>query len=337
MSLISERYNGGTNGANLTQAAGNTSHTVISPNNAATLKFSNAKANPFTGGLIAVSTAGAGVTADMRHDRTAANQGSGWIAFRAPSAAPGATVHDILTIRGTRNNAGIRIHTGGTLRVLNLGNEIGGAAIYTNFLTDCAGQDIIVDLLDIEGTTAANGTIKARVRKLSDLTTNLYSYDSGATRDAGVIGTDTITSYRGGKITSTSTLPEDFWIYGIDANDGASVFAADPTFTSPPPAGTLPVRQLRHYYDFSAWTNRTSVTPSITSGPALAINTAGMVVNFTDVANRTSPVGVSFTVTGAGGNTVVTDTIPVGGTSATQLVEEVIAGTATNSPTDWLG
>lgn len=335
MSLITERFNGGSNGTNLQQAGVNVSETIVNPNNAATLKFSNVEASPFTGGLVAVSTAGSGVQAEVRHDRTAATQGAQAFDFKVPSAAPTGASLDIMQSRGTVQNAGIRLHTDGSLRVLNLGSEIGGTATLTNFIATYAGMKVRIDLVVIEGTTSSNGRILARLRDVTNLGSTLWSYDSGTTRNAGVIGTDTVTSYRALKITAASVLSANFVVYGHDANDGIATYVADPSLFAGAPSGSLPTRELVHRYDFSSWANKTSVAAVVTSGPALTINVVGFLVSVVDVTGRTATVDVQFTVTGAGGTTVVTDTIPVGGTSLTQVIEEVIATAATGTAGDW--
>jgi len=333
MSLITENFSGGTNGSNLNQTV-NTSHTLVNPNNAATLKFSNAYGNPFTGGLIARSTAGSGVAAEYRHDRTAATSGYQLFAFRVPASAPTGAALDFMQTRGTRQNCGMRLGTDGSLGVLNLGSLIGGAATLSNFITTYAGQDAVVQLGCHEGTTSANGRILARLWTTADLVTPVWSYDSGTTRDAGVIGTDTITSYRAKKITTTAVIG-NFDSFAHYANDGATTWLANPSLFSGAPSGSLPTRQQVHKFDFASWLNKTSVAGVITDGPALTVNVNGFVVEVVDDSARTEPVDVEFTVTGAGGSTVVTDTIPAGGTGALQAIEKVIAVATTGAASDW--
>lgn len=333
MSLISERFNGGSNGTNLQQAGVTVSHTIVNPNNGAALKHSNVEANPFTGGLVAVSTAGSGVQAEIRHNRTAATAGGQWIAFKVPASAPTGASLDILQTRGTVQNAGVRIHTDGSLRVLNLGSEIGAGATLAAFIATYAGQKVICRQTVIEG-TSTTGRILTNLSLISDMSNTVWSYDSGTTRNAGVVGTDTIDSYRALKITAAS-VPGNLVVYGHDANDGATTYIADPTLFAGAPSGSLPTRELVHRYDFSSWANKTSVAGVVTSGPALTINVSGFVVSVVDVEGRDEEVDVEFTVTGAGGSTIVTDTIPVGGTSATQIIEEVIATAATGTAGDW--
>lgn len=334
MSLITERFTSGANGTNLQQAGVNVSHTIVNPNNASTLQFSNAEANPFTGGLIARSTAGA-VAAEYRHDRTAATSGFMLYAFKVPASAPTSSILDFMQIRGTRQNAGMRLGTDGSLSVLNLGSVIGGAATLANFITTYAGQKVILQLGVIEGTTAANGRIVARLWVLPNVGAAqfVWEYDSGTTRDAGVIGTDTITSYRANKITAAAIIGT-LDSYAHDANDGATTWLANPTMFAGAPSGTLSKTKV-HKYDFTGWANKTGVSATITAGPALTINVNGFIVEVVDSDTREDPVTVQFTVTNSGTNTVVSDTIPVGGSSLTQVIEQVIATAATGSASDW--
>lgn len=333
MSLITQRFNGGTNGAAVTQSPGTTNFTLVNPNGNANFTHSNARVNPLTGGLVGRSISGSGAQSEFRHDRSAANAGGVMIAFRLPAAAPTGAGLDFIQIRGTRQNGGVRFDTDGSLKVLRLGTAIGGAATWSAFLSTLANEDIAVFATVIQGTTASNGRMIVKVCRLSDLANPVWTYDSGTTLDFGVNGTDTITSFRGGKITSAAVPGTVDW-YGFDADDGAAAYLPNPSLASSAPSGTLN-RVVKHTYDFTPWVGETSVAAVVTSGYNLTIEVNGLVVSVVDTEARDSATTVQFTVTGPGGSTVVSDTIPVGGASATQVIERVVATAATGNAADW--
>jgi hypothetical protein len=162
-----------------------------------------------------------GDTAEVRWNPANSNQGASRMVFWA-TGLPTTASNDDMTIRGTRQNAGMRFHTGGQRRTLNIGSEIGGTGSYSGI----TGEWVVQDLVVVEGTTSANGTVKSRLRRLSDLSTVVASYSS-TTRDAGVVGTDVINSFRFGKTTSTAVLPE-FRIAEVAADPAATDWLPDP-------------------------------------------------------------------------------------------------------------
>lgn len=218
-----EFYFAGTDSTALTQ--GNTGYSTVNPNGGAGFVYKSTKVNPLTGGTSGRITAAAGTAAEVRHAVTAATSAAQQFVLEVPPV-PTASVCDMAQIRGTRQNAGIRLHTDGSLRVLRMGSEVGGAGVYNDW-DELVGQAVVVDLLVVEGTTSSNGTIKARVRTLDDLSTTLWEY-SATNVDAGVIGTDIIDSLRGWKITAAASFSGDWWVYGHRAVDGATAYLSDP-------------------------------------------------------------------------------------------------------------
>lgn len=183
--------------------------------------YSSAVTNPFTGGTVAKVEAAAGTIGEVRWNPANSDQGASRMVFWA-TGLPTTASNDDMTIRGTRQNAGVRYHTGGQRRTLNIGSEIGGGGNYSGV----TGEWVVQDLVNVQGTTASNGTIKSRLRRLSDMSTIVGSYVA-TNRDAGVIGTDVINSFRYGKTTSAAVLPA-FYIAEIAADPAAVDWLPDP-------------------------------------------------------------------------------------------------------------
>lgn len=252
-----EFFFGGTSGTNVSQA--NSGYTLLNPNNTAGFAYTNAVVNPLTSGTSARINAAAGTAAEARVAHPDANSMATQITFRVPPA-PTAASCDILQLRGTVQNSGMRYHTNGSLRVLNLGTEVSGAS-YNDFAT-LVGQDVVVDLLTEEGTTSTNGRIRARVRLLSNLSTAVWEYDSGATRNAGVIGTDVINSSRAWKISGGAAFASDWVVFGHRSLEGATAYLADPTSSVTAPTAVVSVGTTA-YYRFDATGSDPGTSPSL--------------------------------------------------------------------------
>jgi hypothetical protein len=223
MAILVNRFVG-TDGTDLTtgnSAAGGDAFDLINAG-ANALEYSTAVTNPFTGGTVAKVEAGAGIAGEARWNPANSNQGAARLVYWA-TALPTTASNDDMTIRGTRQNAGMRYHTGGQRRTLNIGSEIGGTANYSGI----TGEWVVQDLVCVEGTTSSNGTIKSRIRRLSDLSTVVSSY-TATNRDAGVIGTDVINSFRFGKTTTASVMPA-FYMAEVAADPAATDWLPDPT------------------------------------------------------------------------------------------------------------
>ncbi|GAA4627250.1 hypothetical protein [Cellulomonas oligotrophica] len=215
----------GTPGAAITAAASAAGGDAFSQMNPTTptgvLTFSNELVNPFTGGTVAKVVADATTAAEARWNTADAVAGASQVVYWAtgvPTTAPS----DDQAIRGTRQNAGIRHHIGGQVRVLNLGTEIGTTANWPGI----TGEWVVRDLVVVEGADATSGTVKARLRRLADLTTVVASYAS-ATRDAGIVGVDVINSFRFGKLTAGAVLPA-MYLAQVQAVAGATDWLPDP-------------------------------------------------------------------------------------------------------------
>lgn len=228
---LSEQFFTGTDGTALTAA--NSGYTLVNPSGGAGFTFETSVTNPLSGGSVGKITAAAGTAAEGRFTHPDSTSLAQQLVMRVPPP-PTAASCDFEQSRGTRQNSGLRYHTDGSLRVLGIGTEIGGAATWADWDL-LVGEDVVVDRLTQEGTTASNGRIRARVRLLSDLATVLWEYDSGTTRDAGVIGTDVINSARAWKITAASAFASDWILFAHRSQEGVSAYLSDPTPAASPP------------------------------------------------------------------------------------------------------
>lgn len=279
-------------------AGGDAFSTVNAGANAA--EYSTAVANPFTGGTVLKVQAAAAVAGEVRWTVSSTNTCAAQIVYWA-TADPTTASNDDLTIRGTVQNAGIRHHTGSQRRVINLGSEIGGGASYAGVL----GAWVVEDLVVLEGTTSGNGTIKSRIRLLSDLTTVLNSYTSSA-RNAGVIGTDVINSIRFGKTTTASVQPALYFAM-VAADPAATDWLPDPSVG----ATVLAVRATATALAEPPAVSGEVVIPS--GGPATATALASAPV----VTGGASVTAVRATSTAAAGVPVITGGAIVTGVRAT--------------------
>lgn len=216
----------GTPGAAVTSAnsggASGDAFSVMNPTTpTGTFVYSDDLVNPITGGTVGKVAAGASVAAEARWTTVDSTSAAVQLVYRATGAPTTASCDDV-AIRGTRQNAGRRLHTAGDSRLLNLGTEIGGGATWAGIINEW----LVLDLVVVEGSTASNGTIKGRLRRLSDLATVVASYTSTA-RDAGVIGTDVINSLRVGKTTSGAVLPA-LYLAQVQGIAGATDWLPDP-------------------------------------------------------------------------------------------------------------
>lgn len=217
----------GTNATVVTPAnsgSGGDAFTTANPGTPTGFTYSTDLTNPITGGTVAKINVGAGVVAENRWTVTDTNAVATQFVIRW-TASPTTASDDIHQIRGTVQNAGMRLHTGGTLRPLNLGSEITTPS--TPNWTIVTGTWYVVDVLVEEGTTSSNGRIRYKVRTYADLTTTVFSYDTGAIKNAGVIGTDVINSIRWGKITSTAVQP-DVYLAQVGVTTDATGYMIDP-------------------------------------------------------------------------------------------------------------
>lgn len=186
--------------------------------------YSTDLVNPITGGTVGKVDVGAGVIAENRWTfiDTTSLADQMVVRFTATPASP----DDIVQTRGTRQNSGSRLHTSGTFRPLNLGSEIStpGSPNWTVVYNVW----YVIDKETLEGTTSSNGRIRYRVRTLADLSTTVFSYDTGAVKDAGVIGTDVINSLRFGKMTSAPVQPVYYLAQVGGMSDSALNYMTDP-------------------------------------------------------------------------------------------------------------
>jgi hypothetical protein len=322
----------GTPGTSVTvanSAAGGDPFDLMNPTTPSGFVYSNARVNPITGGTIARVSGAAAVANEARWNPTDGQVGKAQVVFWS-TAAPTTASNDFLTIRGTRQNAGMRDHTGGQFRVLNLGSEIGGAGAVSGL----RGAWAVLDMVVVEGTTSSNGTIKFQFRWLSDLSTVVSSYTSSA-RDAGVIGTDVINSLRFGKTTTGSVLA-DFdiaWVAGEVLPDASVAGATD--YLPNPGGNVAPIATLSAFPNTDVEPG-TTVTLTLggsdsdgtiasssltqTSGPTVTLSGSGSTRTY--VAPYTSAgtsTGFSYTVTDDDGTTSDPATVTVSILRATEF------------------
>lgn len=322
MTLFTQLFSG-TDETALTAA--NSGYALVNPSGGAGFTYETSEANPLTGGSVGVVSAPAGTAAEGRYTHTDSTSLAQQLVCRVPPV-PTAASCDFEQSRGTRQNAGLRYHLDGSLRVLNIGSEIGGAATWADWDT-LVGENVVVDRLTQEGTTASNGRIRARVRLLSDLATTLWEYDSGATRDAGVIGTDVINSARAWKITAASAFASEWVLFGHRSQEGASAYLSDPTLAGTPPTVVLAGGDTL-YIRRDARGSMLGTSPSLTYSVAHLSGPVGVPVEPVDgdfwfPLAATSAV-YRITATGADGTDTEDVTVPAIPTGAPEgIVEEI--------------
>lgn len=263
MSLLTNIYQG-SDGVYLTAAtsggASGDAYQLVNPSNTAAIAYTALAVNPITGfnstGKFDASLNVATGIGEVRFVQAAAICGAQQVIIKF-NGAPTVSTCVLMQSRGTIQNADLRISTSGIVHLALADNStlglIGGTAIDMS----SSSPWYVIDFWLAEGTTSSNGQAKYQVRALNNLTTVLYSADSGAARNTGVQGTHTITDWRVGKFTQAATLPA-FYIAQHSADYGAADFIADPIVYVPPTGGTGTV--YRH--TFEGW----SIGQTITTG-----------------------------------------------------------------------
>lgn len=233
MSLVSNTFQG-TNGVNLTAAtsggASGDAFQIVNPSNTDAVEYFSGITNPITlsasVGKIDAALNTSSFIGEVRFVRTGTIRGAMQTVIKF-SGAPSASTCVLMQSRGSVQNGDLRVTTGGIIHMaLTDGSTVGlsgGVAIDMS----PSSPWYVIDYWIEEGTTTANGRAKFRVRSLDDLATVLHSGDSGATRNTGVQGTDTITDWRVGKFTGAATFPV-FYIAQFRADDGATDYIANP-------------------------------------------------------------------------------------------------------------
>lgn len=218
----------GTNGTVVTPAnSGGSSGDAFStanPGTPAGFTYSTDLTNPITGGTVGKVAVSAGTVAENRWTLGDTTSAADQLVIRF-TAAPTTASDDINQLRGTVQNTGLRLHTDGTLRPLNLGSEITvpGSANWTIV----NNVWYVIDRNIVEG-TSTTGRIRYKVRTFADLSTTVFSYDTLAVKNAGVVGTDVMNSWRVGKITSTSNQPAYYLAQVGVSTDTGLTYMVDP-------------------------------------------------------------------------------------------------------------
>lgn len=218
----------GTNGTVVTPAASGgasgDAFNLANPPTPTGFTYSNDLVNPITGGTVGKVSVGAGVVAENRWtlaDTTSvADQ---WVVrFTAP---PTTSIDDVMQIRGTVQNMAARLSLTDLHQILNLGTAVStpGSPNWTIVYNVW----YVIDRNIVEG-TATTGQIRYRVRTFADLSTTVFTYDTGATKNAGVVGTDVINSYRIGKITSAAVQPAFYFAQVGVSTDTGLAYMVDP-------------------------------------------------------------------------------------------------------------
>lgn len=223
----------GTPGADLTtgntSGSGSTAYSLINAPTTGALVFSDDVANPCHGGTVARFDGTLGSAAEARWttaDVTAATQ-QVVIQFTGKPAAGGGVL-DWLYNRGTIRNNHVRLMetSDGRMRLYRRDSSTTGE-VTSATLTSLLNVWLVVDLVTAQGTTTTNGTMRFRVRRLDDLTTNVSELNV-SDADVGQIGTHVMNMFQLGKTSGSSGNVAPFYVAHHALDDGATDYLPDP-------------------------------------------------------------------------------------------------------------
>lgn len=335
----------GTPGQVVTPAnSGGASGDAFSTANPATptgFTYSDDLVNPITGLTVGKLLVGAGVVAEERWALIATNSAADQIVVRF-TAPPTTASDDIIQVRGTVQNTATRLHTGGSHRPLNLGSEITVPANANWTIVNNIWY--VIDREVIEG-TSTTGRIRYRVRTLADLATEVFTFDTLATKNAGVVGTDVINSWRVGKITSGAVQPALYFAQVGVSTDTNGTYMTNPG-TNVAPSSTIDADVLTNVEPgrtvtltiTDSDTDGTVVTRTITQmgGPTVALSgSGGSGSTRTFVAPYTltgTTVSFGYQVVDDDGATSIQDVVSIDILPATDRIVIVGGATPTEVP-----
>lgn len=313
MALRTQKFQG-TPGTNVTTGnsggGGSDPYDLVNPTNSAAVTYSDEVANPLYGGTVGKIDGSLASTAEVRW--TPANHTAG-----AHSAVvrftgyptTGLGVVDWIYNRGTARNANVRLTESGDgrMRLYRMDSSVSGADVAAVDVPDLFDEWVVVDLVTVIGTTISNGTLKYRLRLLSDLSgTPLASY-SATNVDVGTIGTHVLNMYQLGKMTSAPQLP-DMYVAQHRVNDGATDYLADPVASSLSISADV---QDGTFVDLAASVGATDVTAvTETSAHGVSVVFQGLGIGVSEPGSRLTDIVLSVDVTGPGGAGTTTVTIP---------------------------
>lgn len=315
----------GTNGTNVTSANSGFDFPTTGSVVVATAS-SPASSNPITGAANGIKLeASTTASAEVRKNVSpTSNQRVAVQVLFYITNVPLTASNDLITIRGTVQNCGLRHHTGGQFRALALGSEIGTGANVTGTTGAAILANMFVDVGNNSG--GSNGTLKYNYFLMSDLVTPAQAY-SATTLNVGDTDTDTIATVRLGKTTTAADLTSRaVHILYVKIDDDATDLIAPPaaTFISDLLASTM------QKLDFTGSTGLVPLTSTVTETSTLGLPliqdpTDDLIWYVTDDPDRSEDLVLHWEVDDAGAGHDEGDlTIPPGGgTTATIYQREL--------------